>query len=90
VEYKQVVEKLGGTRRNQVFSFFGINPPSRKAEAAMAEVEEKKLQREQQKAAGGVGAISVLEKKKRQGKAGGTGAPKRPKLLESIFASEPL
>ena len=46
VEYKQVVEKLGGTRRNQVFSFFGINPPSRKAEAAMAEVEEKKLQRE--------------------------------------------
>jgi hypothetical protein len=47
VEYKQLVEKLGGTRRNWVFSFFGINPPRREAEAAMAEAEEKKQQSEQ-------------------------------------------
>jgi hypothetical protein len=37
-----------------------------------------------------VGATSDLEKKKRRGKAGGASAPKRPKLLESIFASEQL
>ena len=90
VEYKQVVEKLGGTRWNRVFSFFIINPPRREAEAVMAEAEEKKQQKEKQKAAGGVGATSALEKKKRRGKAGGACAPKRPKLLESIFASEPL
>jgi len=90
VEYKQLVEKLGGTRRNRVFSFFGINPPHCEAEAVVAEAEEKKQQKEQQKAAGGVGATSALEKKKRRGKAGGARAPKRPKLLESIFASEPL
>jgi hypothetical protein len=81
VDYKQLVEKLGGTRRNRVFSFFGINPPRREAEAVVAEAEEKKQQKEQQKAA---------EKRKRRGKVGGASAPKRPKLLESIFASEPL
>jgi hypothetical protein len=90
VEYKQLVEKLGGTRRNRVFSFFGINPPCCEAETAMVEAEEKKQQREQQMVAGGAGASSALEKKKQQGKAGGASAPKRPKLLESIFASEPL
>jgi len=42
VEYKQLVEKLGGTRRNRVFSFFGINPPRREAEALVAEAKEKK------------------------------------------------
>ena len=42
VEYKQLVEKLGGNRRNRVFSFFGITPPHREAEAVMAEAEEKK------------------------------------------------
>ena len=42
VEYKQLMEKLGGTRRNRVFSFFGINPPRREAEALLAEAEEKK------------------------------------------------
>ena len=47
VEYKQLVEKLGGVRRNGVFSFFGINPPRREAEAVIAEAEEKKQQREQ-------------------------------------------
>ena len=47
VEYKQLVEKLGRTRRNRVFSFFGINPPRREAEAVIAEAEEKKQQREQ-------------------------------------------
>ena len=69
VEYKQLVEKLGGVRRNRVFSFFGINPLRCEAEAAIAEAEEKKQQREQQKAAaGGVGATSALGKKKRRGK----------------------
>jgi len=69
VEYKQLVEMLGGVRRNRVFSFFGINPLRREAEAAIAEAEEKKKQREQQKAvAGGVGATSALEKKKGRGK----------------------
>ena len=90
VEYKQLVEKLG-TRRNRVFNFFGINPPRREAEVAIAEAEEKKQQKEQQKAAAsGVGATNALEKKKRRGKASGTSAPKRPKLLESIFTSGPL
>ena len=42
VEFKQLMEKLGGTRRNRVFSFFGINPPRREAEALLAEAEEKK------------------------------------------------
>ena len=37
-----------------------------------------------------MGATSALEKKKRRGKAGGARAPKRPKLLELIFASELL
>ena len=90
VEYKQLVEKLGGTRRNRVFSFFGINPPRHEAETAMVEAEEKKQQREQQKDAGGAGATSALEKKKQRGKAGGASAPKHPKLLESIFASKPI
>ena len=79
VEYKQLMEKLGGTRRNRVFSFFGIDPPRRNAEAVLAEAEEKK----QQKAAGCAGTTSALEKKKRRGKAAGTSAPKRPKLLDS-------
>ena len=61
IEFKQLMEKLGGTRRNRVFRCFGINPPRREAEAVVAEAEEKK----QQKAAGGVGATSALEKKKR-------------------------
>jgi hypothetical protein len=43
VEYKQLVEKLGGTRRNWVFSFSRINPPRCEAEAAIAEAEEKKI-----------------------------------------------
>ena len=47
VEYKQLVEKLGGTRRNRVFSFFGITPPRREAEAVVVEAEEKKQQKEQ-------------------------------------------
>ena len=42
VDYKQLMEKLGGTRRNRVFSFFGINPPRREAETVLAEDEEKK------------------------------------------------
>ena len=33
VEFKQLVEKLGGTQKNRVFSFFGIVPPRREAEA---------------------------------------------------------
>jgi len=37
-----------------------------------------------------VGATSALEKKKWRGKTGGAKAPKRPELLESLFASEPL
>ena len=45
VEYKQLVEKLG-TRRNQVFSFFGFNPPRREAEAVIVEAEEKRQQKE--------------------------------------------
>ena len=45
VEYKQLVEKLG-TRRNRVFSFFGINPPRREAEAVIVEAEEKRQQKE--------------------------------------------
>ena len=47
VEYKQLVEMLGGVRRTRVFSFFRINPPGREAEAVIAEAEEKKQQREQ-------------------------------------------
>ena len=47
-------------------------------------------ERKQQKAASGAGATSALEKKKRRGKAVGVTAPKRPKLLDSIFGSEPL
>jgi hypothetical protein len=82
VEFKQLVEKLSGTRRNRVFSFFGINPPYREAEAVLAKAEEKK----QQKAAGGASATGTLEKKKRQGKAAGTSASKCPKLLELIFS----
>jgi len=46
VEYKQLVEKLGGVKRNRVFNFFGINHPCREAEAAIAEAKEKKQQRE--------------------------------------------
>ena len=42
VEYKQLVEQLGGTRRNRDFSFFGINPPHREAEAVVVEAKEKK------------------------------------------------
>ena len=42
IEYKQLVEKLGSTRRNRVFSIFGINPPCREAEVVVAEAEEKK------------------------------------------------
>jgi hypothetical protein len=59
VEFKQLMEKLRGTRRNRVFSFFGINPPCREAEAVLAEAEEKK----QQRAAGGAGATSALKPK---------------------------
>jgi len=43
-----------------VFSFFGIVPPRREAEAMLAEAEEKK----HQKAAGEASATNVLEKKK--------------------------
>ena len=42
VEFKQLVEKLGGTRKNRVFSFFGIVPPRSEEEALLAEAEEKK------------------------------------------------
>ena len=42
VEYKQLVEKLGGTQKNRVFSFLEIVPPCREAEALLAEAEEKK------------------------------------------------
>ena len=45
VEYKQLMEKLGGTRRNRVFSFFGIKPPRREGEAVLAEAKEKKQQK---------------------------------------------
>ena len=83
VECKQLVEKLGGTRRNRVFSFFGIDPPRRNAEAVLAEAEEKK----QQKSAGCAGTTSALEKKKWRGKAAGESAPKRPKLLDSSAGS---
>lgn len=64
VEYKRLVEKLGGTQKNQVFSFFEIVPPRREAKMLLAEAEERK----QQKVAGGVGATIVLEKKKRRGR----------------------
>ena len=37
-----------------------------------------------------MGATNALEKKKQRGKASITSAPKRPKLLELIFASELL
>ena len=37
-----------------------------------------------------MGTTSALEKKKWRGKTGGAKAPKRPKLLQSLFASEPL
>ena len=57
VEYKQLVEKLEGTRKNRVFSFFEIVLPCRKVEMLLAEAEERK----QQKAVGGVGATIVLE-----------------------------
>ena len=86
VEYKQLVEKLGGTRKNQVFSSFGIVPPRREAEALLAEAQEKK----QQKATGGVGTTIVLEKKKQRGGAAGAGAAKRPKVLESLLGMAPL
>ena len=42
VECKQLVDKLGGTRKNRVFSFFEIVPPRREAEVLLAEAEEKK------------------------------------------------
>ena len=56
MEYKQLVEKLEGTRKNRVFSFFEIVLPRRKVEMLLAEAEERK----QQKAVGGVGATIVL------------------------------
>ena len=34
VEFKQLVEKLGGTWKNRVFSFFGIVPPPRSRSSA--------------------------------------------------------
>ena len=70
VEFKHLVDKLGGTRKNRVFSFFGIVPPRREAEVLLAEAKEKK----QQKAAVGTGATIVLENNKRRGSATGTGA----------------
>ena len=54
--------------------------------SVLAEAEERK----QQKAASGAGATSALEKKKRREKATDGNAPKHPKLLDSIFGSEPL
>jgi hypothetical protein len=86
VEYKQLVEKLGGTRKNRVFSFFGIVPPHREAEVLLAEAKEKK----QQKPTVGAGATIVLENKKRRGSAAGTGAAKHPRLLESLLGVSPL
>ena len=49
VQYKQLMEKFGGTQKNRVFSFFEIVLPCREAGALLAEAEEKK----QQKVAGG-------------------------------------
>ena len=86
VEYKQLTEKIGGIRRNRVFSFFGVDPPRCGAEAVLVEAEEKK----QQKAAGGAGATSALEKKKGRGKAAGTSAAKCPKVLDTILGPDVL
>ena len=74
VEFKHLVDKLGGTRKNRVFSFFGIVPPRREAEVLLVEAKEKR----QQKAAVGAGATIVLEKKKLRGSAAGVGAVKFP------------
>ena len=86
VEYKQLTEKLGGIRRNRVFSFFGVDPPRRGAEAVLVEAEEKK----QRKAAGGAGATSALEKKKRRGKAAGASTTRCSKLLGTILGPDVL
>ena len=45
VEFKQLMEKLGDTRRNRVFNFFRIDPPRREAEAMLEEAKEKKQQK---------------------------------------------
>ena len=88
VEFKQLLEKLGGTRGNRVFSFFGIDPPSREAKVMLAEAEAK--EKNQQKAGGGAGATIVLDKKNRRGKTAGASAAKRSRLLESILGPDPL
>ena len=79
-------EAWGHSRELRVFSFFGINPPRRKAEVMVADAEEKK----QQKAAGGAGTTIILEKKKQRGKATGASAAKHPKLLDSILGPDLL
>jgi hypothetical protein len=67
-EYQLFLAKLGGTRSNQVFHFFGVEAPQHVVEVHLLEAEEKKAKKVVALAASrGAGSTGALEKKKLRG-----------------------
>jgi len=92
-----IESKLGGTRNNRVFAFFGIEVPRRAAEARLAGAEGKKKAKGEPsgvtegkcKTKGG-SSTGALEKRKQSGKGSGAHLKKRSRLIDTVLAQSPL
>lgn len=95
MEYKQINQKLGGTRTNRVYQFFGIVPPSRVATVKHKNAKEKKKSKVSFTGSmtprGGKLTTSHLEREKKR-KSGGTAGRGRkcPRLANVLFSASPL
>ena len=88
-EHVLLMAKLGGTRNNWVFAFFGIKASRRAAEARLIKAEEKKKAKEAAAPRGGK-TTGTLEKKKQRTSGGRARVTKRPRLMETLFSEFPL
>jgi hypothetical protein len=94
-EHTLLESKLGGTRNNRVFAFFGTEAPRHVADARLAGAEGKKKTKGEptgvaggkpKKTSKGSGSTTgALEKKKRRGEDGGTWLKKRSCLIDTFL-----